>query len=116
MKLAISYRHVESSAAAEKAVGRRIGKIERLLKSYASDLVALRGHFDKHPRRTEFTCSLNLSLPTGTLHASASAADPETSAREAFTELANQIKKHQARLRKDFEWKRKRGRMEKALA
>jgi hypothetical protein len=38
------------------------------------------------------------------------------SARKAFVDLEKQIKKHQARLRKDYEWKRKRGKAEQALA
>jgi len=36
--------------------------------------------------------------------------------RKAFVELETQIKKHQSRLRKEYEWKRKRGRAEQALA
>jgi ribosome-associated translation inhibitor RaiA len=42
------------------------------------------------------------------LHATAEATDPATSARKGFSELESQIKKHQSRLRKDHQWKRKR--------
>jgi hypothetical protein len=31
-----------------------------------------------------------------------------TSCKKAFAELVAQVKKHQAKLRKDYEWKRKR--------
>jgi ribosomal subunit interface protein len=116
MKLSISYKHVDFLEPVQKAVNSHLKKVGRLLTSYAPDLVHLRGHFDKHPARTEFTCSVNLSLPTGTLHASATAADAESSARSAFSELETQIKKHQALLRKDFQWKRKRVRADRALA
>ncbi len=58
----------------------------------------------------------NLSLPTGPLHATATGPNPAASARKAFVELEKQIKKHQARLRKEHEWKRKRGETEQALA
>ena len=75
MKLAISYRHVEFLEPVQKAVNNHLKKIGRLLCTYAPDLVQLRGHFEKHAVRTEFTCSVNLSLPTGTLHASAAAGD-----------------------------------------
>ena len=116
MKLSISYRHVEFLEPVQKAVNGHLKKIERLLVAYAPDLIQVRGHFDRHATRTEFTCAVNLSLPTGTLHASAVAADAENSARAAFSELEAQIKKHQSLLRKDFEWKRKRIRVDRALA
>jgi ribosomal subunit interface protein len=116
MKLSISYKHVEFLEPVKKAVNNHLKKMGRLLVSYAPDLVQVRGHFDKHPVRAEFTCSVNLSLPTGTLHASAAASDAESSARGAFSELETQIKKHQALLRKDFQWKRKRLRVDRALA
>jgi ribosomal subunit interface protein len=116
MKITISYRHVETPQAIESALGRHLSKIQKLLKSYQPDLVQLHGGFEKQPHRAEYIFSANLSLPTGTLHANGEGPDPATSARKAFVELEKQIKKHQARLRKDYEWKRKRGRAEHALA
>lgn len=116
MKINISYRRVESPQAVEPAVDRHVAKMAKLLKSYQPDLVQLHGGFEKHPHRAEFVFSANLSLPTGTLHATGEAPDPATSARKAFVELEKQIKKHQSRLRKDSEWKRKRGKAERALA
>jgi ribosome-associated translation inhibitor RaiA len=53
---------------------------------------------------------VNLTLPTGTLHASAAGADVRSSAKAAFAELESQVKKHQEKLRKDYVWKRKRAR------
>jgi ribosome-associated translation inhibitor RaiA len=116
MKISISYRHVESPQVIEKALNRHIGKLDKLLKSYEPDLVQLHGGFEKQPHKAEYIFSLNLSLPTGTLHATGAGPDPTTSARKAFVELESQIKKHQSRLRKDYEWKRKRGKAEQALA
>jgi hypothetical protein len=37
-------------------------------------------------------------------------ADVPTSAKAAFAEIEAQVKKHQEKLRKDYVWKRKRGR------
>lgn len=116
MKISISYRHVESPQAIERALDRHISKIGKLLKSYEPDLVQLHGGFEKQPHKAEYIFSANLSLPTGILHANGEGPDPATSARKAFVELEGQIKKHQARLRKDYEWKRKRGKAEQALA
>jgi ribosome-associated translation inhibitor RaiA len=65
---------------------------------------------EKVPRKTEFSFALNLTLPTGTFHATGVGADVPTSAKAAFAEIEAQVKKHQEKLRKDYVWKRKRGR------
>ena len=85
-------------------------KLNRLLQRYSPDLVHLHSSVEKTPRRTEYGLSLNLTLPTGTLHATGMLAkDVRTSAKAAFAEIEVQVKKHQQKLRKDYVWKRKRG-------
>ena len=116
MKLSISYKNVEPHKPAEKEVERYASKLSRLLKSYEPDLVLLHGVFTKNPHREENSFSLNLSLPTGTLHATGTGENVRASCKQAFTELGSQLKKHQARLRKDYEWKRKRPRPAPALS
>jgi ribosome-associated translation inhibitor RaiA len=116
MKLSISYRNVEQHKPAEKEVERYAGKLSRLLKSYEPDLVLLHGVFSKNSRREENSFSLNLSLPTGTLHATGTGDNVRASCKQAFTELESQLKKHQSLLRKDYEWKRKRPRAIPALS
>jgi ribosomal subunit interface protein len=108
MKLSISYKHVDAHVTAEKQCERHIEKLTRLLKSYEPDLVQLHGVFSKNPHKQEHFFSLNLSLPTGTLHATGAGDNIHASCKKAFTELEVQVKKHQSRLRKDYEWKRKR--------
>jgi len=108
MKLSISYKNVESHKPVEAEVERHISKLGKLLQSYSPDLVQLHGAFSKTPRTDENSCSLNLSLPTGTLHATGTGVTVRASCKKAFSELEGQVKKHQARLRKDYEWKRKR--------
>ena len=110
MKTSINYKHVERPAHAliEKEIERHTGKLKKLLKTYEPDLTQLHATFSKNGRPQAFACALTLSLPTGTLHATADAARIRTSCNEAFAEIEAQLKKHQARLRKDYEWKRKR--------
>jgi ribosome-associated translation inhibitor RaiA len=110
MKISLSCKHEEMRQAIEDEVERLIPKVQKLLKHYAPDLVQLHGLFEKQPRKGLYGFSLNLSLPTGTLHATSSATDGRVSVRQSFTEMEGQLKKHQARVRKDYEWKRKRGR------
>lgn len=110
MKIAFSCKRVALREPVEAAAGHSVTKLERLLKSYSPDLLKLHGGFEKHPRKEEYSLSLNLSLPTGTLHATGTGPDVRSSVKQAFDELESQVKKHQSRLRKDYEWKRKRAR------
>lgn len=110
MKLSISYKHVDAHEEAEKQIERHVQKLARLLKSYEPDLVQLHGAFSRNPHNQELTFSLNLSLPTGALHATGTGDNARASCKKTFAELELQLKKHQQRLRKDYEWKRKRPR------
>jgi ribosomal subunit interface protein len=116
MKLSISYKHVDSHEAVEEQSARYLNKLSRLLKSYQPDLVQLHGVFSKNAHNQEHSFSLNLSLPTGTLHATGTGENVRASCKEAFSELEVQVKKHQERLRKDYEWKRKRPRARPLVA
>jgi ribosome-associated translation inhibitor RaiA len=111
MKLSISYKNVESHKPVEVEVERQVRKLEKLLKSYSPDLLQMHGAFTKNPRTDEITFALNLSMPGGTLHAAGTAAKLRTSLKKSFSELEAQVKKHQEKLRKDYEWKRKRPRV-----
>ena len=106
----ITYSHVETEyhSIIEHEVARHAEKLNRILKRYSPDLVVLHGSLEKTPRKTEFNFSLNLNLPTGTLHATGVGADVLGSTKAAFAELEVQVKKHQAKVRKDYLWKRKR--------
>lgn len=115
MKFSISYKHVDSHDSVEAESERHVAKLGRLLKSYEPDLVQLHAAISKNPRN-QHEFSLNLSLPTGTLHATGAGGNIRASCKQAFSELEMQVKKHQARLRKDYEWKRKRPRTRVAEA
>ena len=109
MKTSVTYKNVVFNPHLEKEFERRRAKLERLLKSYAPDLVQLHGAFQQHARRQEFQLALTLTLPTGTLHTIGEGTATRGCVKNAFDELKGQLKKHQSRLRKDYEWKRKRG-------
>jgi ribosomal subunit interface protein len=108
----ITYRNIEPpfQALIERDFAHHVEKLNRLLKRYSPDLVQLHSYLEKTPRKTEFAFSLNLTLPTGTIHATGVGADVRTSAKAAFAEIEVQVKKHQEKLRKDYSWKRKRAR------
>ena len=75
MNHSIRYTNEEWRVAIEKETERHILKMEKLLKSYAPDLVQLHGNIEKHPRKENYLFSVNLLLPTGTLHATGEGAD-----------------------------------------
>src|SRR5882762_11176860 len=110
MKVAIRHTKEEWREPIEKETERHFVKIEKLLKRYAPDLVQVHGDIEKHPRKESYLFSVNLSLPTGNLHATGEGADVRKSVKAAFAEIEAQIKKHMSLLRKDYEWKRKRPR------
>jgi ribosomal subunit interface protein len=109
MKLSVSYKE-ERHNPIEKEFDRAVSKLKPLLKTYEPDLVQLHAVFSKVPRTEEHALSLNLTLPTGTIHATASNEHVRACCKKAFSEIEAQLKKHQSRLRKDYEWKRKRTR------
>jgi ribosome-associated translation inhibitor RaiA len=108
LKISLSHKREEWREPVEKETNRRVLKIAKLLKHYDPDLVQLHGTVDKRARKEEYVFILNLSLPTGTLHATGEGADVSGCIKIAFTEIEAQIKKHISLVRKDFEWKRKR--------
>lgn len=110
MKISYSNAHSDLRKHIDTASEHHLEKLNRLLKSYSPDLVHLHGTFDKTPRTGEYEISLNLALPTGTLHSTGTGAELRSAVKMAFAEIEVQVKKHQQKLRKDFLWKRKRGR------
>jgi ribosome-associated translation inhibitor RaiA len=110
----ITYSHIEPELreTIEHETEHYVAKLNRLLKHYPADSVLLHESLEKSPHQHEFSFSLNLTFPAGTLHATGVGADKDVraSAKAAFAEIERQVKKHQEKLRKDYLWKRKRPR------
>jgi ribosomal subunit interface protein len=111
MKTSFSHIRADLRESIEHVATHHVQKLEKLLKRFAPDLVQLHGGLEERPRKADFSFSLNLALPTCTLHATGIAQDAPSSVRVAFVELESQLKKHKEKLRKDYEWKRKRPRV-----
>ncbi|MGA8145605.1 MAG: HPF/RaiA family ribosome-associated protein [Candidatus Acidiferrales bacterium] len=109
MKIFYSNIEPEHRKAIDNEAAHHIEKLKRLLKRYDPDLIELQWSIEKTPRKTEYTFSVDLRLPTGSLHASGVGGEVRASGKAAFAEIEAQVKKHQEKLRKDYLWKRKRG-------
>ncbi len=108
MNVTFSYKHVDSQEDVAAEVTRRLDKLGKLLQSYEPDLIQLRGVFSKNQRNGEQALALTLSLPSGTLHAIGSGKNILAGCKNAFSDIEEQLKKHQSLLRREHEWKRKR--------
>lgn len=110
MKLTVRHAQEDWREPVEKEMARQRAKLDKLLKRYAPDLVQLHADIEKRARKESYVFTVHLSLPTGALHATGDGDDVLGCVKAAFAELCAQVKKHQALLRKDYEWKRKRPR------
>jgi ribosome-associated translation inhibitor RaiA len=110
MKISYSHVHAEIRREIDDEAKHHIEKLGRLLKRYDPDLVQLHGSLEQQSRTDEFSFSLNLTLPTGSLQATGKGVDIRACAKAAFADIEAHVKKHQEKLRKDYVWKRKRGR------
>jgi ribosomal subunit interface protein len=110
MKITYSHMGTHYRKEVERDLAHCVEKLEKLLKKYDPDLVHLHTSIETIERTAQFSFALSLALPNGTLHSVSTASDLRSSAKGAFAELEKQVKKHQQLLRKDYEWKRKRGR------
>jgi ribosomal subunit interface protein len=110
MKITYSQIEAELRKSVEEEFAHHVEKLNRLLTHYEDDGIKLHASLEKTPHRNEFNFSLNLTLPGEALHATGTGANVPNSAKVAFAELEAQVKKHQQKLRKDYLWKRKRGR------
>jgi len=107
MKISLSYRGLPAHNGFAQLVTRYCGKMEKLLASYNPDLVQCHAAIELHPKKKEYVLSLNLVLPTATLHAINTAKDAHSTVRVAFAELQSQLKKHKGKLRHDHEWRQR---------
>src|SRR5690348_18166302 len=98
MKTSFSYKQPELREETQKEIETCIKRLEKLLKNYAPDLIQLHGSFGRIPHRESFALSLNLSLPTGTMHATGEADDVRGSVRAAFSEILAQLDRKSTRL------------------
>ncbi len=114
MRIETHYRHMQGNHRLEEKVQEKVGKLGKLIPSFPEDAVHLQVVFEKHPKREEYTSSLNLSFPQRTLYVSDKETEPLFAANEAFNELFHRVKKFKSKLNREREMGRKRQRKAEA--
>ena len=108
MQVHFSYHNVPRTAQMDKVIQSHIQKLDKLLTHFAPDLVHLHGTLESNGAHQNTTCSLNLSLPTGQLHARQNDGNLLKDLQACFSNLTDQIKKHKDGLRREESWRRER--------
>lgn len=105
----VTYRHLDKpeKAKARQAIKAHVDKdLTPLLQHFDSELVRLHGLVERHTKRRLYRASLQLRLPRKVLAAREEGEDIELVLREAFAELARQLKKHKSLLNNESLWRR----------
>jgi len=84
----------------------KVKKLEKHLAHFPADAVHLQVKLQKHLRKTWFTASLTLNLPTGGMNAQKSAEDPVPAFDHAIKALLREIAGLKSSLRGKSEWQR----------
>ena len=114
MQVHFSYHNVPRTPQMDKVIQTQIQKLEKLLVRFAPDLVHLHGTLESNGAHQNLVCSLNLSLPTGQLHARQEGSNLLTDLQTCFNHLVEQLKKHKQALRREEAWHR--GRAKRAAS
>jgi ribosomal subunit interface protein len=106
MQVHFSYHNVPRTPQLDDVVQKNLKKLEKLLTHFSPDLVHLHGTLEANAAHKNSACSLNLSLPTGQIHARERNGVLLKDLQACFNELVAQLKKHKATLRREDEWGR----------
>ena len=87
MHVHFSFHHVPRNAQIDKAIRSHVGKLEKLLSRFSSDLIRLHGVLEFSAAHQGPACSLNLWLPTARLHSRVEKGTPLTILQDCFDHL-----------------------------
>ena len=99
----------------DKVIQSHLKKLEKLLAHFSPDLVHLHGTLESNGTRKNCSCSINLALPTGQLHARQEGGNTITDLQACFNHLIDQLKKHMQALRREEAWHRDRSKRAAAM-
>lgn len=116
MQWNLRFKGLGEDARITRVLARWRSKLERQVRRFAPDRVALRGIVERHSDKRRFRAMLLLSVPGRMVVAKEEGASFEPVIKEAFMEVVRQLEKHHAMLRREPLWKRRVRRKALALA
>jgi RNA polymerase sigma factor (sigma-70 family) len=108
MNVHFSYK-IAKTTDLENLLQQQTDKLDRLLRVFRPELVHLKGSLVENSLPEGYVVSLNLRLPSGQMAAQEKSDTLIAAVKGAFSELANQLKKHKDLLRNERNWPRRRG-------
>lgn len=106
MKHNITAKNMDITDSVRFLVSKKLAPLDRLLKKFPSDLVSSNVVLEKHPRKEEYTAGIALLLPGKELVSHELGANIESAVVLATSALKEQIQKHKAKLRREFDYQR----------
>lgn len=92
-------KNLEMTPDVQEYLAVKLDKLDRLIPTFADDLVSLQITLEKNLKRGDYSTSLNLHFPQYTLHAEEQSRDLKGAMRLAFDELIRQVGRFKSRLR-----------------
>lgn len=102
----LSSKHMRPHTQLVEKLRMKVKKLEKHLAHFPADAVHLQINLQKQLRKTWFTASLTLNLPTGAMSAQKSAGDPVPAFDHAIKALLREIAGLKSSLRGKSSWQR----------
>jgi ribosomal subunit interface protein len=97
-------KNIEITPELREYFASKLDKLDRLIPTFADDLVSLQGTLEKNVKRGDYSTSLSLHFPQHTLHAEEQSRDLKGALGGAFAELIRQVDRFKSKLRGEHRW------------
>lgn len=99
MRRTLIGKNLEMTPDVRELLAVKLDKLDRLIPTFADDLVSLQVTLEKNLKCGDYSTSLSLHFPQYTLHAEEQSRDLKGAMRLAFAELTRQVGRFKSRLR-----------------
>jgi len=102
METNLSLRNIDKNKAINDFFEERVDKLTKHLAHFKDENIHIHANIDKNPHKEEYYASMNVYVPSGTLHARSSSFDMFESMDEVVHSVIRQAEKFKAKLRKGY--------------
>jgi len=104
MRHTLIAKNIEVTTELREYFASKVDKLDRLIPTFADDLVSLQGTLEKNMKRGDYSTSLSLHFPQHTLHAEEQNRDVKAAIRSAVDALLRQLDRFKSKLRRAHRW------------